>query len=69
MSANVEHALRKSPKEMSELLHTLSKLYYSGKIDRFWDVLANLAGAERGYGNDWFFSALEMQKKIEEGEL
>ena len=59
----LDKALTEAPEEMEILLIAISKAYYSGNIFRFWDVLAGLAGAERGYGNDYFFTALEIQKQ------
>ena len=64
MAANLERAFKEAPEETSELLEAVSKAYYSGKIPFFWDVLANFTGAERGYGNDWFFTATEIKKEV-----
>jgi hypothetical protein len=70
IAVTLETAIRESPTEMTELLSTIGKIYESGRIPRFWDVLAGLAGADRGYGNDWFFTALELlrQKNEEQSE-
>ena len=66
MASVLESAFRDAPEEMEELLKAVGSLYTSGKTLRMWDVLAALAGADRGYGNDWYFTALEIQKQIKE---
>lgn len=64
MASVLTQALKDAPEEMEILLSAISTTYYSGQINRFWDTLAVLAGAERGFGNDWFFTALELQKQL-----
>lgn len=64
MTETLTRALKESPQEMQILLKTIGDLYQTGNIPRFWDVLAHLAGADRGYGNGWFFTALELERQI-----
>ena len=66
MTSTITQAIQQSPQEMHTLLETISQLYQTGKIPRFWDVLANLSGADRGFGNDWFFTALELERQLTE---
>lgn len=66
MASTIEQALKEAPQEMNELLQMVGKIYYSGSITRFWDVLAIIAGAERGFGNDWYFTILNLKKEQEE---
>lgn len=66
MSDLIEQALKEAPQEMNDLIDVIGRTYYSGNIHRFWDVLAIFAGAERGYGNDWFFSIIELKKEMED---
>ena len=48
MSTNLGNAIQEAPTEMEKLLTVIGEVYYSGNVPRFWDVLAHLAGAERG---------------------
>ncbi len=66
MADIIEQSLKEAPEETTELLSVIGKAYYSGKISHFWNFLSSLTGNERGYGNDWFFVALETQKQIKE---
>lgn len=66
MTETLNRAFAQSPQEMRKLLQVVGELYQSGDIPRFWDVLAHLAGADRGYGNGWFFTALELERQVKE---
>ena len=68
MSSILEEALRDAPQEMNQLLNVIGTLYQTGKMNRLWDVLAVLGGYQRGNGNSWFFTALEIQKQVKEGQ-
>lgn len=59
----IEQSIKESPAEASDLLTAVAKAYYSGSFTRFWDFLAALSGSDRGYGNDWFFTACELLKQ------
>lgn len=63
MARVIEQSLKEAPKETSEILNTIAKIYYSGSITYFWDFLAALSGNDRGFGNDWFFTACELMKQ------
>lgn len=59
----LEQAIQESPVETSELLSIIAKAYYNGSYTQFWNFLAALAGCDRGYGNDWFFTACELLRQ------
>lgn len=63
LSQVIEQSIHESPAETSALLTAIAKAYYSGSFTRFWDFLAALSGSDRGYGNDWFFTACELLKQ------
>jgi len=65
MTSIIEEALHNSPQEMHDLLLFIGKIYQGGNV-RIWDVLAVIAGYSRGNGNSWYFTALELQKQINE---
>lgn len=68
MSMVLEDASKIAPRDMRALLTAIYEAYSSGNIPRFWDVLAALAGSDRGYGNGFFYTALEIQKQAEEAK-
>lgn len=62
-------AIEQSPQEMQVLLKTIGDVYQTGQVPRLWDVIAILAGSDRGYGADWYFTALELQRQKEKREV
>lgn len=63
MASTLTTAFQESPEDMRELLSVVGKIYQKGTVQRFWDVLAILSGADRGYGNGWFYTALELERQ------
>ncbi len=66
MNAMFEAVLREAPEEAEKIIKVIGEIYVSRKIPRFWDFIAGLAGADRGYGGTWYYNVLEMIEKNKE---
>lgn len=65
MAFTIELAIKESPQDVKKLLEVVRDVYQGGRISHIWDLIAVLAGAERGFGNDWYFIALETLTRMD----
>lgn len=65
MAETVKDAIANDPQAFDDLLAAILFTYQKGTIRRFWDLLAVISGNQRGFGNDWLFTALELRKEAE----
>ena len=63
ISSTIENAVNEDPLAVAELLQVIGKIYKKGTVSHFWDLVAALSGADRGYGNDWFYTAIEILER------
>lgn len=63
MADCIRQAIGSDPESFDQLITVIMQIYQSGKQPRLWDLLAVLSGNQRGFGNDYFFTALELRKQ------
>lgn len=68
MAATIEQAIKSDPESFDKLISCVMQIYQSGNQPRLWDLLAVLSGNQRGFGNDWLFTALELRKQEDQSE-
>lgn len=66
MSSVIEQSIKESPEEFDKLLAAINSAYTSGKFTRVWDLIAVISGNDRGFGNDWFYTAIETRRRGKE---
>lgn len=63
MAQTIRDAIASDPHAFDDLLATILYTYQKGTIPHFWDLLAVISGNQRGFGNDWLYTALELRKQ------
>jgi len=62
--ASIREAYRDDPEGAERVLAVVGEVHARGKIARFWDFVAALAGSDRGWGNSTFLDAIQLFEEM-----